>query len=81
VNPTRAATVLSLGNNGGWKSGETGAAEGTNEALAYQDVGKSSAFVASTRRSRATGKSGDPTAAPRCSAWTANPVETMTGRV
>jgi hypothetical protein len=31
VIPTRAATVHSHGNNGGWKSGETEAAEGTNE--------------------------------------------------
>jgi hypothetical protein len=57
------------------------AAEEINEALAYRDVGKSSAFVASVRRNRATGESGDPTAAPRCSAWSAKPVETMTGRV
>jgi hypothetical protein len=31
VIPTRAAMVHSHGNNGGWKSGETEAAEGTNE--------------------------------------------------
>jgi hypothetical protein len=78
VIPTRAATVHSHGNMAG---GNLEKQRQPKEPTSYQDVGKSSASVASARRSQATGKSGDPTAAPRCSAWTANPVETMTGRV